>query len=61
MCIVDRRDLKILETDHSDGEGEMAGDTGNWLQKGKGNRLGRCIDTPGAEKLAPLILERIFG
>lgn len=28
MCVVDRRDMKMLETDDEDGEGEVAGDTG---------------------------------
>ncbi|KAK4694587.1 hypothetical protein P7C71_g3023, partial [Lecanoromycetidae sp. Uapishka_2] len=61
MCVVDRRDMKMLEIDNDDGKSEVSGDTGSWLQRGKGNRLGRCVGTPGAEKLAPLMLDMIFG
>lgn len=61
MCVVDKRHMKMLEIDNDDGEVEVSGDTGNWLQKEKGNRLGRCVGTPGAEKLAPLMLTAIFG
>jgi len=53
--------MKMLEIDNDDGEVEVSGDTGNWLQKEKGNRLGRCVGTPGAENLAPLMLTAIFG
>lgn len=61
MCVVDRRDMKMLEIDDGEREGDVGGDTGNWLQRGKGNRLGRCVGTPGAELLAGLMLDRIFG
>jgi inosine-uridine nucleoside N-ribohydrolase len=61
MCVVDKRHMKMLEIDNDDGEVEVSGDTGNWLQKEKGNRLGRCVGTPGAENLAPLMLTAIFG
>lgn len=60
MCVVDRRDMKMLAIDDGEGEEEVSGDSGCWLQKGRGNRLGRCVGTPGAEKLAPLMLRAIF-
>ena len=59
MCVVDRRNRKRREAD--DGEGEKAGDTGNWLSPSAGNRLGRCDQTPGEEAFAPYLLETIFG
>lgn len=59
-CIIDRRDRKQREGD--DGEGnEIPGDTGGWLSAARGNRLGRCIGTPGERELAPLMLETIFA
>ena len=59
MCVIDRRDMKMLDIEHA--EGEVKGDTGGWLQRGRGNRLGRCISSPGADLLAPLLLESVFG
>ena len=59
MCVVDRREMKMLEID--DVEGEVKGDTGGWLQRGRGNRLDRCVGTPGEELLAPLLLDKVFG
>lgn len=59
MCVVDRREMKMLDID--DAEGEVEGDPGGWLQRGKGNRLGRCVGTPGEKLLAPLLLHRVFG
>ena len=59
MCIVDRREMKMLDRNYV--EGEVKGDTGGWLQRGRGNRLDRCVGTPGEELLAPLLLDKIFG
>ena len=59
MCIVDRREMKMLDIDYF--EGEVKGDTGGWLQRGRGNRLDRCVGTPGEEMLAPLLLDKVFG
>lgn len=59
MCVVDRREMKMLDID--DVEGEVKGDTGAWLQRGRGNRLDRCVGTPGEDLLAPLLLDRVFG
>ena len=59
MCVVDRRDMKMLDND--DGESQVSGDTGGWLSKLRGNRISRCVRTPGARVLAPLLLDTIFG
>ena len=58
MCVVDRRDRKRGR----DGEdGDVPGDTGGWLSIRKGNRLKRCIGSPGEKVLAPYLLQTIFG
>ncbi|MCJ1475642.1 hypothetical protein MMC13_004305 [Lambiella insularis] len=59
-CIVDRRDRKSRKND--DGEGnEISGDTDGWLSPARGNRLGRCVGTPGERLLGPLMLDTIFS
>ncbi|KAK5171566.1 putative nucleoside hydrolase [Cryomyces antarcticus] len=59
MCVVDRRNRRRRE---DDGEGgEVPGDTGNWLGKGSGNRVGRVVGTPGEDKFGAYLLHRIFG
>lgn len=58
MCVVDRRTRKMRE----DGDdGERPGDTGNWLSRASGNRLGRCIQSPGQDLFANFLLQRVFG
>lgn len=59
MCAVDRRTMKMLDND--DGESDIAGDTGGWLSTLRGNRVNRCVGTPGARLLAPLLLDTLFG
>ena len=59
-CIVDRRDRKKREGEKDEGI-EVPGDSGGWLTLARGNRLSRCIGTPGERKLGPLILETLFG
>lgn len=59
MCVVDRRSRKRRAPD--DGEGEVPGDTGNWLGAYAGNRLGRCVQSPGTKLFAPYLLRRVFG
>ena len=59
MCVVDRRDRKMLDND--DGESQDSGDTGGWLSILRGNRVNRCVGTPGTRALAPLLLDTIFG
>ncbi|KAL8793211.1 MAG: hypothetical protein Q9195_004147 [Heterodermia aff. obscurata] len=59
MCVIDRRDRKMR--DDEDGEGKVSSDTGGWLSRSKGNRIDRCVGTPGHDKLAMLILDAVFG
>ncbi|KAL9138628.1 MAG: hypothetical protein Q9175_000137 [Cornicularia normoerica] len=59
MCVVDQRDMKMLDND--DGESQVSGDTGGWLSRLRGNRVNRCVGTPGARMLALLLLDTIFG
>lgn len=48
MCVVDRRSRRRRE----DGdEGDVPGDHGNWLHGGAGNRLQRCVGSPGRRSL----------
>ncbi|KAK4560508.1 hypothetical protein LTR86_005705 [Recurvomyces mirabilis] len=58
MCLVDHRSRRKLEDDHV---GERAGDSGNWLSRKAGNRMGRCVGTPGEETFGGYMLERIFA
>jgi hypothetical protein len=58
MCIVDRRNRKRRD----DGvEGEVPGDTGNWLGLNAGNRIDRMVRSPGEDVFAEYLLERILG
>lgn len=58
MCVVDGRDRRRRTADES--EGEHPDDHGNWLSERLGNRLGRCIKTPGEDLFAAELLERMF-
>lgn len=61
MCVIDKRDRKMHEggDDVLEG-GEVSNDEGGWLRKSKGNRINRCVKTPGHRALAPFMLETIF-
>ncbi|KAI4112984.1 MAG: hypothetical protein LQ338_008246 [Usnochroma carphineum] len=56
MCVVDKRDRKKAR----EGE-EVQGDMGEWLSWRKGNRIDRCVGTPGERVLAGLLLDTVFG
>ncbi|KAG9957727.1 nucleoside hydrolase, partial [Aureobasidium melanogenum] len=58
MTVVDRRGRKKRAPD--DGEGEIPGDAGNWLSPNAGNRVGRCVQSPGFDIFAPYLLQRVF-
>ena len=58
MCVVDRRERKRREDKHV---GEIPGDTGNWLSGDAGNRLQRCIGTPGEKTFGGYLLKRVFN
>lgn len=57
MCVVDRRDRKRAK----EGEEEVVGDMGEWLSWRKGNRINRCVGTPGERMLAGVLLDTVFG
>ena len=73
MHVVDRRGMKMLkdevrgELEAGGGAGEVddlkevSGDSGGWLSRRRGNRVGVCVGTPGVRALAPLMMGRIFG
>lgn len=52
-CFVDGRGRPKVEG--------LAGDEGGWLSTATGNRIHRCIATPGVDALAPFMLDTIFG
>lgn len=58
MCVVDRRDRRRKDDDD---EHDVPGDTDGWLRGGSGNRLRRCVDSPGRDLFGPLMLKRIFA
>lgn len=60
MCVIDRRDRKMRDDDDGE-EDEVSGDTGRWLSHVRGNRLGRCLGTPGNRALALFLLDTIYG
>lgn len=58
MCVIDQRSRKKGD----DGEGgEVVGDKGGWLNTFGGNRVSRCVGTPGERALAPVLLDSLFG
>ena len=61
MCVTDKRDRKMRDHDDGDDDGDVPGDTGCWLSQSRGNRIDRCVETPGRGKLAPYLLRSIFG
>ncbi|KAM0723218.1 hypothetical protein Q7P37_001418 [Cladosporium fusiforme] len=58
MCVIDQRSRRKREDDST---AEISGDHGNWLSGGAGNRLRRCVGTPGSEAFAQLLLKSVFG
>ncbi|MCJ1226049.1 hypothetical protein MMC12_002698 [Toensbergia leucococca] len=62
MCVVDRRDRKkMVDVEYGAEEAEVPGDRGGWLSSRAGNRVRRCVGTPGERALAPFMLDAIFG
>ncbi|KAF2862777.1 inosine-uridine preferring nucleoside hydrolase [Piedraia hortae CBS 480.64] len=57
MCVVDRRGRRKK----APGEGEGGDDCGLWLREEAGNRITRCVSTPGQEVLEREMMRRIFG
>ena len=60
MCVVDRRGRKRVE-EAKDHGGEVDGDLGGWLSRFKGNRVGRCVGTPGYGVCSEVLLNSIFA
>lgn len=58
MCVVDRRDRRRRDDDD---EHDVPGDSGNWLTGGSGNRLRRCLDSPGRDSFGGYLLKRVFA
>ena len=58
MCVIDQRSR--LKMGNELGE-EVPGDHGNWLNGAAGNRLGRCIQSPGQDIFGTYILKKVFG
>ncbi|QIX02092.1 hypothetical protein AMS68_007609 [Peltaster fructicola] len=58
MCVTDGRSRKKRSDDDTS---EQPGDHGLWLRGGAGNRLSRCLDSPGRHLFGPLMLQRIFN
>lgn len=58
MCVVDRRDRRKEE---GGDDKEVENDAERWLGRNAGNRIDVIVRTPGGEKLAPYMLDRIFG
>lgn len=58
MCVVDRRGRRRSDDDD---ERQVPGDTGKWLMGGSGNRLRRCLDSPGRDTFGVYLLQRIFA
>ncbi|KAF2739856.1 nucleoside hydrolase [Polyplosphaeria fusca] len=60
-CIVDRRGKVIEAKDGDDVDAEIVGDAGGWMDARWGNRILRCVGTPGEDKFAGVLLQRVFG
>ena len=55
MTMVDKRTRKRRDSD-----GAVPHDIGNWLGRQSGNRIYRMIGSPGEDRFAPYLLDRIF-
>ncbi|KAL1607698.1 hypothetical protein SLS60_002633 [Paraconiothyrium brasiliense] len=60
-CIVDRRQREVKQDLTHSLDEEVVGDAGGWRDARKGNRIERAVESPGGEKFAKLLLERVFG
>ena len=56
-CVIDKRGRQKL-TEEEEG---VSGDTDGWCSVRKGNRIGRCVGTPGEEVLGRYLLDTVFG
>ena len=60
MHVIDRRRRKKFDAADAR-QTKRSSDTGGWLSPHTGNRLGRCVGTPGESVLATLILDTVYG
>ena len=58
MYVTDRRSRQRKDDDD---DSEAPGDTDGWLSGGHGNRLDRCVGSPGEDLFGRLLLKRVFG
>jgi hypothetical protein len=60
-CIVaDRRGRPITEGT-GDLDEEVVGDAGGWRDSRRANSVSWCTQSPGVDKFAGVLLERVFG
>lgn len=59
-CVVDRRGRPVSEGT-ADLDVEVTGDAGGWGDSRKGNSVAWCVQSPGVDKFADVLLERVFG
>ena len=57
MCVTDGRSRRKMADDD---DGPQAADHGEWLRRSTGNRLRRCIQSPGEAVFGPYLLKRVF-
>ena len=55
-----RRRERSRKRNEDDDESEVPGDTDGWLTGGSGNRLDRCIGSPGPDTFGRILLKKIF-
>ncbi|KAF2447593.1 nucleoside hydrolase [Karstenula rhodostoma CBS 690.94] len=60
-CVVDRRGREVKQGLTGSLDEEVVGDAGGWRDARRGNRVQRAVESPGSEKFAGLLLERVFG
>lgn len=59
-CIVERRGRTVK--DRTEGlDEEVVGDAGGWADSRRGNRLQRCVESPGFNVFWGVLLRRVFG
>ena len=58
MFVTDKRSRKRKEDYDYD---ETGGDANGWLTGGNGNRLNRCVASPGQDIFGRLLLKKVFG
>ncbi|GAB7366045.1 hypothetical protein MBLNU230_g7614t1 [Neophaeotheca triangularis] len=58
MCVTDGRSRRRREEESLT---EVPGDTGNWLSARSGNRLRRCVKSPGEDVFGTYLLGKVFG